>query len=153
MNNSRWKSKLLIVAAIHCCIWGVFIMAWPELSFRVYGYADPLVNTLVWQGCGFVIFLFGAGYGFAASDPDRHYSLVLMGAIAKACGTVGVVYGYFSGDLVLHLLLWITVNDVMWIVPFAIIVCDAIWNDTTSQAVSLSARHDNHGVWFDWMGT
>ena len=152
MNNSHWKSKLLIAAAIHCCVWGLFIMAWPAVSFTVYGYADPLVNTLVWQGCGFVIFLFGSGYGFAASDPDRHYSLVLMGAIAKACGTVGVVYGYFSGDLVLHSLLWIVVNDVLWIVPFAIMVRGAIRKDRTSTAVSLPTRSHAHGVWFDWMG-
>lgn len=59
MNNSRWKSRLLLAAAVHCCLWGLFIMAWPELSFGVYGYADPLVNTLPWQGCGFVIFLRG----------------------------------------------------------------------------------------------
>ncbi|MBD3672403.1 MAG: hypothetical protein HUJ26_02655 [Planctomycetaceae bacterium] len=152
MNTSRWKSRLLIAAAVHCCLWGLFIMAWPAVSFGIYGYADPLVNTLPWQGCGFVIFLFGAGYTFAATDPDRHFSLVLMGAVAKACGTAGVVYGYLIGSLVWYSLLWVTVNDLLWIVPFALIVRDAMRNDRRSRPVTVASRSETHGVWFDWMG-
>jgi len=127
-------------------------MAWPELSFRVYGYADPLVNTLVWQGCGFVIFLFGAGYAFASFDPARHYSVILMGAIAKLVGTTGVVYGYWTEVLLPQTLLWIFVNDVVWIVPFTMIVKDAIRLERPLRITPAKSVHDD-SVWFDWMGT
>ncbi|MDG2388489.1 MAG: hypothetical protein P8M30_04125 [Planctomycetaceae bacterium] len=149
MNHSRWKSRLLIAAAVHCGLWGLFIVGWPDLSFQVYGYTDGLTNTLVWQGCGFAIFMYGLGYALASTDPYHHYGLVLIGAVAKTCGTLGVLYGYLSGQFLLYSVAWVFVNDILWIVPFAFIVKDAVHSDGTLRTEQ--AGHES-SVWFDWLG-
>jgi len=150
MSSTRWKPRLLLAAAIHCGVWGLFIMGWPDLSFQVYGYTDGLTNTLVWQGCGFAIFMYGLSYALAATDPQRHYGLVLIGTIAKTCGTAGVLYGYLSGQLWLYSVAWVFMNDILWIVPFAMIVKDAVRFERPLQTESAGYESS---VWFDWLRT
>jgi len=153
MQTDSWKSRLLIAASIHCGLWGLFIMGWPAVSFGVYGYAFPLTDTLVWRGCGFAIFMYGLGYALAATDPHRHFGLVLIGTVAKCLGTAGVVYGFLTDQLLWSALVWVVFNDVLWILPFGVIVRDAIREGRKVQDVTLTSKSHHHGVWFDWLGT
>jgi len=122
MQQPKWVSIVLVLAAVHCLLWGVFIIAFPQNSFRVYGFAAGLQHPLLWRGSGLTICLFGVGYALAVTDPVRHYGLILVGLLAKFCGALGLIWGWASGALLLHVLFWVLVNDVIWLVPLAVIV-------------------------------
>ena len=122
MQQSKRVSIILSLAAVHCLLWGVYIIALPENSFRVYGFADELQHPLLWRGSGLTICLFGLGYALARTDPVRHYGLVLIGLLGKVLGAVGLLWGWVSGVLLWQTLIWVLVNDVIWVIPLSLIV-------------------------------
>lgn len=131
---------ILAVATVHCGLWGLFVVLLPTYSFRVYGIVDPLQHPLLWQGSGYVIVLFGVGYALAWTDPYRHYGLVLLGFLAKLGGSLGVVYGWMMGVMLPQAVYWVFFNDVVWLVPFAVIVFRAFQSDqpvSSEKVVSL----------------
>jgi len=65
---------------------------------------------------------FGLGYLLAASDPYRHWPVVLMGMVAKLGTFAGTVFGVRSGEIPARTLSLAVVNDLIWAVPFGLIL-------------------------------
>lgn len=122
MQQPKWISIVLFLAALRCLLGGVYIMLCPEHSFRTYGFAEELKHPLLWEGSGFTIGLYGVGYALAWHDPKRHYGLILMGLLAKIFGSLGVAWGYLDGVLFARALFWAFVNDAIWFLPLGLIV-------------------------------
>lgn len=113
---------VLRLACLHCCLWGLFIIALPEISARVYGFDKPLTDIFLWKGTGLIIFLFGIGYGIASTNPRQHWAIVTMGLVAKILGPIGLCWAAFQGEVPVTVLYLLPVNDIVWWWPFAIIV-------------------------------
>lgn len=118
----RWQSIALLVAGLQCLIWGVFIVAWPERSSLAYGFAQPPVELFLWQGMGLVIVLFGIGYGIASTNPSRHWVIVLIGLLSKSLGPIGMAWSVHQGDVSSRVLYLIPINDLIWLIPFGLIL-------------------------------
>ena len=121
-----WPRTLLLCSAIHSGVWGVFIMAMPELAARTYGFARPPRDIHLWQGSGLFITLLAIGYLLACRDPIRHYGVVLIGLLAKTFGALGVTWAVSQGQVSKNVLWLIPINDVIWWLPFALIVRNGI---------------------------
>jgi hypothetical protein len=67
---------------------------------------------------------YGVGYWIAASDPVRFWPLVLVGLLGKILGPIGFLQAIVAGRLPLSLGWTILTNDLIWWVPFGII----LWN-------------------------
>lgn len=118
----RWQRVALLVASLQCLIWGVFILALPERSSLAYGFDNVPTELFLWQGTGLIIFLFGVGYGIAATNPVQHWAVILIGLMAKVLGPVGMLWSVIQGQVSRQVLYLIPMNDLVWWLPFALIL-------------------------------
>jgi small multidrug resistance pump len=121
----RWQRVALLVASLQCLFWGVFILAFPERSSLAYGFGKVPTELFLWQGTGLIIFLFGVGYGIAATNPAQHWAVILIGLIAKFLGPVGMLWSVIQGQVSREVLYLIPINDVVWWLPFTVILMNA----------------------------
>lgn len=119
---SRW----LIAAGIYNLIWGLPIILAPDLPFEILG-MPPLEDPgrAIWQCLGMVIGVYGIGYLAAASDPLRHWPIVLVGLLGKVFGPIGFLWTASQGGIEWIFGLNILTNDLIWWVPFGIILLAA----------------------------
>lgn len=120
--RDRWPQWALILASLQCLIWGPFIILWPERSAMVYGFANPPQELFLWQGTGLIILLYGLGYLLAASDPEQHWGLVLIGLLAKILGPIGMTWSVWQQQVAPGVLVLIPFHDLLWWIPFFLIV-------------------------------
>ena len=118
---------VLFVAAIYNLLWGSLVVVLPDLWFQLNGMAAPNYRV-IWQSVGMIVGVYGVGYGIAAFNPYRHWPIVLVGLLGKVFGLIGFVQSAITGSLPWRFG-WINVtNDLIWIVPFAMILHGA-WQD------------------------
>jgi small multidrug resistance pump len=122
----QFMPPILRLAAVHCTVWGCFVIVSPGRSAAVYGLGQRLTDEWLWQGTGLVIFLLGLGYGIAASDPRRHYVVVLIGLLAKVLGPIGLCWSVYQGAIPPRTLLLLPINDILWWAPFGWIVYEGL---------------------------
>lgn len=120
----RWHKVALLVAGLQCLIWGVFIILMPERSAIVYGFDRPPQEIFLWQGTGLVIFLYGVGYAIASANPHQHWSVIVVGLLAKTLGPAGLLWSVVQGTVPARVLLLIPVNDLIWWLPFGLILAE-----------------------------
>lgn len=124
----RWQRVALLVASLQCLIWGIFILTLPERSSLAYGFDKVPAELFLWQGTGLVIFLFGVGYGIAATNPRQHWAVILIGLMAKFLGPIGMLWSVLQGQVSRQVLYLIPLNDVVWWLPFTLILVAAFRN-------------------------
>jgi small multidrug resistance pump len=118
----RWQKLALLVASLQCLIWGGFIILLPVRSSASYGLAEVPREIFLWQGTGLVIFLYGVGYWIASTNPRKHWSVILIGLMAKTLGPVGIAWSVWQRQIPGRVLLLIPINDIVWWVPFSVIL-------------------------------
>jgi small multidrug resistance pump len=69
-----------------------------------------------------IVGVYGIGYTIAARDPLRHWPIVLVGLLGKVFGPVGAVEGALAGRLPWSILWTNLTNDLIWVVPFGLIL-------------------------------
>ena len=126
--SPRWHRVALLVASLQCLIWGIFILAIPERSSLAYGFDKVPSELFLWQGTGLIIFLFGVGYGIAATNPVQHWAVILIGLMAKFLGPVGMLWSVIQGQVSRQVLYLIPINDLVWWLPFTLILVFAFRN-------------------------
>jgi hypothetical protein len=76
----------------------------------------------IWQCVGMIVGVYGVGYWIAASDPKRHWPIVLVGLLGKIFGPIGFIQAYFAGEFNAKFGLTILTNDLIWWIPFFMIL-------------------------------
>ena len=117
----RWMRNVLVAASAYNVLWGAFAVLFPSAIFR---WLDmPLPNyPQFWQCIGMIVGVYGLGYAIAAFDPARHWPIVLVGFLGKVFGPLGMVEALWTGALPWGFALNCVTNDVIWWVPFALIL-------------------------------
>jgi hypothetical protein len=82
----------------------------------------PLGYPQLWQGIGFFVGLFGVAYLLAASNPLKHWGIVAVGLLGKVAGPVGQAGGVAMGNARPESLILSIPNDLVWWVPFALVL-------------------------------
>ena len=72
-----------------------------------------------------IVGVYGVGYWIAASDPVRHYPVVLVGFLGKVFGPIGFAYSVAKGTFPASMFWTILTNDLVWWIPFALILFHA----------------------------
>jgi hypothetical protein len=119
-----WPEWTLRIAAIYNLVWGATAIIAPLWMLERLG-MNPLPNyPEFWQCIGMIVGVYGVGYWIAASDSVRFWPIVLVGLLGKILGPVGFLQAILAGRLPLSLGWTILTNDLIWWVPFGII----LWN-------------------------
>ena len=122
MNNQNFFRITLKVAAIYNLVWGAFIVLFPNAIFDFAGLPRMENYIGIWQCVGMIVGVYGIGYWIAASDPQRHWPIVLVGFLGKIFGPIGFIDAYMTGVFNLKFGLTIITNDLIWWVPFYLIL-------------------------------
>ncbi|MEM8758321.1 MAG: redoxin domain-containing protein, partial [Planctomycetota bacterium] len=119
-----WAKKWLIAAGIYNLVWGAAVIAFPNALFDFAGMEPPLYPQ-IWQCVGMIVGVYGIGYLAAARDSRRHWPIVLVGLLGKIFGPLGFAQALIVGDLPPAFGVTILTNDLIWWIPFSMMLWDA----------------------------
>lgn len=114
-------SRVLWTAAVYNVLWGALVVLFPLELFRRL-HMPPPNYPMIWQCVGMIVGVYGVGYACAARDPYRHWPIVLVGFLGKLLGPIGFLWNAARGDLPWAFGLVNIANDLLWLVPFALIL-------------------------------
>lgn len=120
----RWASRWLWAAGIYNLFWGVVVVAFPHWFFDAAG-MERMNYPEIWQCVGMIVGVYGIGYIIAAGDPRRHWPIVLVGLLGKIFGPIGFLVAMIQGTFPPAFGLTILTNDLIWWVPFIMVLRDA----------------------------
>ncbi|MGL6073681.1 MAG: alkyl hydroperoxide reductase [Fimbriiglobus sp.] len=125
MSSPRWMTWVLRAAGVYNLAWGLFVILLPSFSFAWSGLqkeGKPLDYPQLWQCIGMIVGVYGIGYIAAARAPLTHWPVVLVGFLGKIFGPIGYVYGVIQGETPPELIVTNFFNDIIWWVPFGLIL-------------------------------
>ncbi len=117
----RWMTAVLIAAGIYNIAWGVIVALFPVPLFEIAGMAPPRYPAL-FQCIGMMIAVFGLAYLCAASNPLRHWPVLVAGLVGRLLGPIGFLYLAINGVFTWQAGFTIVTNDLIWIIPFALML-------------------------------
>jgi peroxiredoxin len=130
----------LRLAGVYNVLWGAWAVLFPQHFWSLVGMEQPNYPFL-WQCIGMIVGVYGLGYWIAATDPVRHWPIVLVGLLGKVLGPIGFVDAHFVRDLVpLRFGLTLLTNDLLWWVPFTLILRHAYREHERVRKRTLMAR-------------
>ena len=117
--------NVLLLAGAYNLVWGGFAILFPMTIFRWAG-AEPLpAYPELWQCIGMIVGVYGIGYVIASRAPYVHWPIVLVGLLGKVFGPIGFLLSLQSGRLPLEFAWTLLTNDLVWWVPFTLILWQA----------------------------
>lgn len=119
-----WMRHLLYAAAAYNIIFGLFAGFFPLAAFSLFSLPAPAYPSL-WQCIGMIVGVYGIGYAIAATDPYKHWPIILVGLLGKVLGPFGFVMTASQGDLPWSWGTIIVFNDLIWWIPFGMILWSA----------------------------
>lgn len=119
-----WMRHVLVAAGIYNLAWGALTVGLPHWLFDLTGMERPNY-PFIWQCVGMIVGVYGIGYLAAASDPLRHWPIVLVGFLGKIFGPLGYAMGVARGDVPPAFGWTLPTNDLIWWIPFALILVRA----------------------------
>lgn len=118
------KTTLLLAGGYNIA-WGGVVVLFPASLF-LWARMEPPRYPQVWQCVGMMVGVFGVGYLIAAKDPARHWPIVLVGLLGKILGPLGFFLEVAQGRLPWRAGWVIVTNDLIWWVPFVLILRDCL---------------------------
>jgi hypothetical protein len=118
-------STILLLAGLYNIAWGTWSILFPELSFAYSGMQvpdKPLHYPQLWQCIGMIVGVYGVGYILAARDPVHLWPLLFVGFLGKFFGPIGLAFGVVKNQIPPEALFTIVPNDLIWWVPFVLIL-------------------------------
>jgi acetyl esterase/lipase len=119
-----WMKHWLLAAGIYNLLWGSLTVLVPSWLFVLTGLEQPRYPFL-WQCVGMIVGVYGVGYLAAATNPLRHWPIVLVGLLGKVFGPIGYVSGVIRGDVPTAFGVTLPTNDLLWWIPFTMILLAA----------------------------
>ena len=121
MATPAWMKWTLVAAGIYNLAWGAWTIFFPQALFRWAGMEPPLYPE-IWQCVGMIVGVYGVGYLAAATDPATHWPITLVGLLGKIFGPIGFLQAVMSGAFAAKMGLTILTNDLIWWIPFGLIL-------------------------------
>lgn len=139
----RWMKFVLGAAGAYNLIWGFLAVCFPATTLTWAGF-DPLPRyPQLWQCIGMIVGVYGIGYLVAARHPYRHWPIVLVGFLGKVFGPLGFLMGLSAGELPLQMAWTLLLNDLIWWVPFSMILWGAIRHHQSRGTIYASEEFDD----------
>ena len=114
---------ILLLAAGYNVAFGLWAVLLPRAFFELFDLDAPRYPS-IWATLGMVVGLYGLLYGYAAWRPVLRRPIVAIGLAGKILGPIGWVLAVSSGELPVRTFGLIAFNDLVWWVPFALILSE-----------------------------
>jgi peroxiredoxin len=138
-----WMAKVLILAGVYNLVWGMLAVCLPMQMLSWLGVNPLPTYPQFWQCIGMIVGVFGVGYLIAARDPYRYWPLTLVGLLGKILGPIGFVASIGSGSLPVEMGWTILTNDLIWWIPFVMILWGAVrYQQSIGSAYQMSESDD-----------
>ena len=115
---------VLLLAGAYNLLWGAFVIVFPAVPFG-WANMEPPRYPQLWQCIGMIVGVYGIGYLIAANAPYRHWPIILVGLLGKIFGPIGFLHAAVTGALPWAAGWMIVMNDLIWWVPFGLILLGA----------------------------
>ena len=115
---------VLRIAGVYNIAWGAWAVLFPTAMFTIADMPQPNYPEL-WQCIGMIVGVYGAAYWIAASDPIQYWPIVFAGLLGKILGPIGFVQSALAGRLPWKFGLINVGNDLIWWIPFTLILTAA----------------------------
>ncbi len=135
-SSPTWMRRCLAIAGVYNIAWGGAMAVAPVWTLKMLG-VSPAGKELwpqLWACIGMIVGVYGVGYLIASRDPARHWPIVLVGLLGKVLGPIGFVDAALRGLFPWSMGWTIVTNDLMWWVPFAMI----LWHAAKAAQPALS---------------
>jgi len=144
-----WMTTTLRLAAVYNVAWGGLTILYPNWLFDLTA-LEPPRYPFIWQCVGMIVGVYGLGYWIAATNPARHWPIILVGLLGKLFGPAGYATGLIAGGLGLSFIppvpaefgVTLITNDLVWWVPFMLILLHAFRANTGGAAADALAPRD-----------
>ena len=132
--------SVLKLAGIYNILFGIWAVGWPSAWFEISGMELPKY-PFIWQCVGMIVGVYGVGYLAASTAPLRHWPIVLVGFMGKVFGPMGFFWAASQGELPWQAGWMLFFNDLIWWVPFAMILwataCQQVGRPAVGEPMSL----------------
>ena len=149
--SPRWARRWLYAAGIYNLAWGAAVIVFPHALFDLVG-AERMRYPEIWQCVGMIVGVYGIAYLIAARGPRVHWPIVLVGLLGKVFGPIGFAVAMTKGTFPPAFGLTILTNDLLWWIPFGLILWDAARSrgelpadPAPSLETALHTATDQHG--------
>lgn len=143
-----WGRAWLRAAGLYNVVWGALVILAPNALFDLFDMPRPNYPE-IWQCVGMIVGVYGVGYWIAASDSRRHWPIVLVGLLGKVLGPLGFAAALARGVFPPQFGLTILTNDLVWWIPFALL----LWDAARSQGEPVDSRAPTLGEALDAVRT
>jgi hypothetical protein len=124
LKRKKLHQTIFLLAGIYNILWGIFVSIYPNWLFRFAGMTEPNYPE-IFACLGMVVGLYGVVYLEIARRPERGFLLALVGFAGKILGPIGAIYYVYLGKWTFAALIMNLTNDFIWLIPFAVYLCDA----------------------------
>ncbi|MEO1584895.1 MAG: peroxiredoxin-like family protein [Planctomycetota bacterium] len=144
-HDRPWMTGVLRAAGIYNLLWGGAAVLLPKTTLGLLMSDEQITGTTIvfWQCIGMIVGVYGVGYWVAATNPLRHWPIVLVGLLGKLFGPAGFVDAVLIRE-VLDPSFGITIifNDLIWWVPFGLIMLAAHREHIARRQQTLTSSDD-----------
>lgn len=138
----------MLAAGVYNIVWGLVFGVFPFALFDWAGMARPNYPEL-WQCIAMIVGVYGVGYAAASVNPYRHWPVILVGFLGKVFGPIGFLQAALTGRMPWKFGLVNLFNDLIWLVPFFLILRGA-WRAYLDDPGAASADvRDQSGATID----
>lgn len=115
----KWIPLILVCAGLYNLIVGLSLIITPNLAFNLFELTPPRYPAY-FQTLGAILAVLALGYLLAATDPTKHWSLILIGLLTKLIAPLFIIAAAIVNHDFPHQLAYTTIpNDILWWIPLA----------------------------------
>lgn len=116
-----WMQYLLLAAGIYNVIWGSIAFIKPNY-FLSQLHIDFANSGTISKAVGLLEIVFGLAYLMASQKPFKHWLIIFVGFIVKFGISIIYLINMYKGQAPSQMLVMITANDIIWLLPFGLIL-------------------------------
>ena len=130
-----WMQYILIAAGVYNILWGAIAFFMPSYYLEHLNLSFPNAHWTI-KAIGVMEILFGIAYIIANRKPFKHWLIIFIGFSVKIMASMFYFYYVYVGVLPKHLTSMILANDVVWLIPFGIILYFAFEHHQSTTELS-----------------
>ena len=116
-----WMRNWLLIAALYNALWGAWVVLFPFHLFDLTHMARPNYPEL-WQCVGMIVGCYAVGYFFASFNAYRYWPVIAVGLLGKILGPIGFAKALIEGTFSPWFGFNILTNDLVWWIPFTLML-------------------------------